>query len=44
MPGDGRGQNTERLKIMSKPYFDVNVKHPRGLGLEIITPFDKGGI
>src|SRR5271157_4771961 len=30
-PGDLRDQNTERLKVISKPNFDVNLNHPGGV-------------
>jgi hypothetical protein len=29
-PGDLSDQNTERLKVISKPNFEVNLNHPGG--------------
>jgi hypothetical protein len=42
MPGDVRDQNTERLKVISKPNSDLNVNNPRGSSWQRITPLSKG--
>jgi hypothetical protein len=43
MPGDVGDQYTERLEAISKPNFDVNLNHPRGVKFANNYPLAKGG-